>query len=729
LIAAGSFVSPLDSLTWAARFLDMGDVESSALCLGWADRWLPDHPETWRLRARIAASRGDRDAALRCWDRALALMPEDVETYLARLAASGTSEPVMAPAAGVRLLVNAPNRIPLGDGAAVSCTLQGCNDCSAWTLHILPPAGWGIVPGRQATGFSVEGRADAELRAMRPDRIRGAAWPVTFLATGPGGHVVSRAAISVPDHRAGRVLVTVTEDHEIHEERGTLDPDMLRRLLVEKSRLAAALGVPWTHVVEAGSVLGLPAHAGSGAPADPWAALARDIQLHLAEQVACGHDIQPHLHIFNDPASEGFPYSVSSAGWHPSRQFLLTTPERRGAWASASPPPGEPGAPDRLKSVERAVAQVEQVGHLGDPDYRPVVWRSGLLDFGYTPEDRAWSSVALRHAGLWADSDVPKPGNPFGGVVPPAFMASLDAPFEPQPGAALLQLPVVANLEGDYVMGPRLLARRARRCVKAVQHADGQLRPGTHLFTLLTHDKFINARRGRDEFDADLDHGDWAVIRRHIAAWQGLGATFVTAREGVKAVLDELAWSSVPWLAGETFVLRQDGRHEVLYTVTALGQGIPVSPLFPRHLLITVPPFLRGMVDCVHVQQDGVKLPVEWQASHCFWVVSSSGQPLECTFTLARSAGLSLRGLARDSDGWQATIAAGAPFRKARVLLVWGDSLPRSADAWDIRCETRPVPHTVGSQGLLLDLPEPAGNMGGMATWKLVLHPISDGHQ
>src|SRR5581483_2939664 len=65
-----------------------------------------------------------------------------------------------------------------------------------------------------------------------------------------------------------------------------------------------------------------------------------------------------------------------------------------------------------------------------------------------------------RRAGLLADSDVAKPGSPVAGAVAPAFMANWLTPFVPDAGGSILQLPVVANLEGDYLMDSGLLRRR-----------------------------------------------------------------------------------------------------------------------------------------------------------------------------------------------------------------------------------------------------------------------------
>ena len=558
----------------------------------------------------------------------------------------------------------------------------------------------------------------------------------------------------------------MTEDHEIHEERGTLSASMLRRLLVEKSAFAADLGVPWTHMVETGSVLAMPraAEARGGA----WRDLGVAIRRHLAEQVAGGHDLQPHLHAFNDPAYGHFPYRLDASGWRPSLRFLLTAAERRGDWASACPPPGHGRCParkprpatgptgptsdvrpvrpvrqvrrptsdrsddaegwrctrastfataatdppdgtlDRLASVERAVAQLEEVGRLGSPDYRAVLWRSGLLEFGDSAADRAWSAVALRRAGLLADSDLPKPGSPRHRAVRSAFAADWERPFTPVAGGPLLQLPIVTNLEGDYLMGSRLLERRAAASAAALRRGDGTVRPGVHLFTLLTHDKFLNARRGRDEFRLEADYGDWPVVRRHLAAWQAAGATFVTAGEGVEAVVEDRAWRPVPRLGEETFVVARGAPQEVRYRLRLLGRGIPFGESSPHHVRVPIPCSLRSRVAEVRVDQDGPLVPEVEDDGGGFWLRLTSDRPIFCTFRLNEPVGPTLADVKPEGVGYRLVLTSEAPFLNARVLVSWaGDfrrpSAGRPGSPWLARStEDRALACRQENGGLLL---------------------------
>lgn len=677
LILAGCFVSPLDTLLWGERSLEAQRLDLASLCLELARRWIPEEANTWRLDAQLALALGELDRAATSRERALFFDPQDIPTFLRHV------EPERSPqrAAG-HLEISAPDSIPLGQTANFQGHLATPSP-EGWTIYLLPPAGHGLRVERAPLKPGPDGRWSAEVEACRGDRVRGDPWPLVALASGSDGRFLeARVEISVVDEAPGRVLLTVTEDHEIQEERGNLTTSALQRLLVEKSRFAADLGYPWTHMVEVGSTLAM-ADWASDRGDDAWHELRREVRQHLAEEVRRGHDLQPHLHTFNDPAYPHFPYRAAEGSWQPDLRFLLTGAELRGDWASVCPPPreeetGEPGESprflDRLESVARAVGQLEGVGRLGSPDFRPALWRSGLLEYGESPADRAWSGVALRRAGLLADSDRNKPGSPRAGAVPPAFFADWQQPFEPRPGGPLLQLPIVANLEGDYLMGTRSLERRLRQCVDAVSR-NGEPAPGAHLFTVLTHDKFINARRGREELRLDNEYGDWRTIREHLEAWQRAGAELVTAAQGVEAVVEDLGWHPVPWLDQETFVVSGD---EIRFRLRVLGRGIRVDPEHPQHLLVSVPCSLRQRIRTVTLSSGPEAHNVELEPDGgAFWWLRSRDTPTLVHFQLDRPMGPRLVRLeASGPDRWHLRLRAEEPFLNARILLPWSLGLP-----------------------------------------------------
>lgn len=626
--------SPFDVLDWGMRALaevppGPERLELARACFERGRRWLPEARRTWRLGATLARLDGDFDTEARYLSRLVARHPQALDARFRRhgiecgitykLGGAGGDATATTTLEG-SLLLDVPIRMEVGETVEVTARLDLPDGVEGATLYPLPPAGWGLAAEPNRLTPDADGAARFRLTALRGDRVRGGPWPLVVLAVTPRGHVVTRTEVAVDDLHPGEALLVVTEDHEIHEERGFLRPDLLEKVLVEKSRFAADLaadeGVPWTHCVEVGSTLALgerAAESGDGR----WAELRSKVRRHLVDEVARGHDLQPHLHTFNDPAYGHFPYRMAEGGqgWRPSLRFLLTSAEARGDWASVTPPPGrgrtDPTLPDptldRLASVERAVAQLETVARAGQPDHCAVLWRSGLLEYGATPDERAWSAVALRRAGLLAASDRAKPAGPGPEAVPPAFPAGWRRPFDPVPGGPLFQLPIVANVEGDYRMGRRRLERRARATVAAVAG-----RPGVHCFTLLTHDKFLNARRGGDEFLFDREGGEWSLIRQHLMTWRRAGARPVTATEAVRALVDDRGWHPEPLLLGESW---SEGSGEVgptvRYAIEIVGPRPPASPERPFPLRIALPCSLRAGVESVEAFHDDSVLPIE----------------------------------------------------------------------------------------------------------------------
>ena len=683
LLRQGAFVSPLDCLVWGQRCIEGDHWGLAEACFRHARRLLPEVPGTWSGSAKVARAQGDASTAQRFWRRVLSRDPQDVEAWLSERVLDGHDAHAEVPGT---LRLEVPSRLDLDAAATLTAHLDGVDAPQEFTLHLLPPVGWGLEAASPSAPFDAQGRAETRLVARRPHRVLGEPWPLVALALGPDGHLLARGTVAVDDPRPGRLLLTVTEDHEIHEERGVFSPELMERVLVDKSKAAADQGAPWTHMVEVGSVLAMTRTA--AAQGGAWKRLWTAVRRHLVDEVARGHDLQPHLHTFNDPAYDHFPYALEDDGWRPSLPFLLTEAQRRGDFATVTLPPGTTGdgVHDRLQAVERAVAQLESVGRLGSPDYRPLLWRSGLLEYGDGDADEAWSAVALRRAGLVAGSDVMVSGD--GPTT--AFPSGWARPARRDAHGPLLQLPIVANLEGSYLQGKRRLRKLARRCLDAVRQ-----RPGVHLFTLLTHDKFINARRGRDEFQHDPAYGDWALMRHHLDAWQAGGAELVTATEGVTRVLDDLSLHLQAVLREETFLTRSGGEVAVRYRVHWLGPRHGVDATSPRPVWVPLPCSWRDHVAGVSARQVEQALDVTDAEHHGFWIEVTSLDDvfvqLELTPSDALSVELSVPRLTSvgpllkgEAGGARHFVwACDAPFRAARVLIPWGDDLPEGA--WSCR--------------------------------------------
>ncbi len=748
LLEQGALASPLDCLRWGQRCIDGDHWDLADACFGHARRLLPEEPGTWSGSAQVARAEGDPSTARRFWRRVLSRDPQDIEAWLSERALAGEDAHAEVPGT---LRLDVPIRLTLGAETTLTAYLDGIDNPKDFVLHLLAPTGWGLEATPSSVSFDAQGRTETRLLARRPHRVLGEPWPLVALAVGPDGHLLARASVAVDDPHPGRLLLTVTEDHEIHEERGLFSPDLIERVLVDKSQAAADQGVPWTHMVEVGSVLAMTRAA---APrGDAWRRLWTAVRRHLVDEVARGHDVQPHLHTFNDPAYGHFPYTLEDDGWRPSLPFLLTEAQRRGDFSTVTPPPGVAddvaGIHDRLQAVEGAVAQLESVGRLGSSDYRALLWRSGLLEYGEGAADEAWSAVALRRAGLVAGSDVLVSGETASST---AFPCGWTQPGCQDVHGPLLQLPIVANLEGSYLQGTRRLRKLARRCLDAVR-----ARPGVHLFTLLTHDKFINARRGRDEFQHDPAYGDWPLIRHHLDAWQSWGAELVTATEGVQWALDDLSLHLQAVLREETFLTPPGTTPSdttstkdpiaVRYRVQWLGPRHGVDEASPRQVWVPLPCSWRGRIDGITARQGDHPLEVQGADRHGFWIEVTSLEDVFVQLALAPAEGLAVPRLesvgpllkaaasgdaAEGSEGGARHFvwACDEPFRAARVLIPWGDALPEGA--WSCRpvgdttdTSQAPICHAEASGLLLTGLAFEDDDLGNVqpAQWLLVKDP------
>ncbi|HZQ08841.1 MAG TPA: hypothetical protein VFD70_19830 [Anaerolineae bacterium] len=621
LIARGRFVSPLDALMWAERFCREATPETwslAATCLDWAKQWTPERAALWRLQAEIENVRGEKERARFYLERAASLNSEDIAIFFAR---QNLERPTsFHESLTAHLRVHVTDSLELEAQAVVECSLEPAS--SEWMVYALPPRGWGLVAEPRVQPFDAQGRCPFVLRACRPDRVRGEAWTITFVAVGAHEYALARATVRVPDRTPGRLLVLVTEDHELHEERATITREDVERLLVNKSKFAAEQFAPWTHMVEVGSTLALLDWAAE--QDDSWMQTRTAVRAHLVQQIKAGNDIQPHLHTFNLPDSPNFPYRLTPEGILPRNDFLLTAEERRGSFASGLTPD------ERFAAVGNAVAQIERLAHAADPNYRAVLWRSGQLELGEDTVDRAWSSAALLRAGILADSDLGNASMPSSALAI-AFFADMQEPFTPQFGGDLLQLPIANNLEGNFLTDAHALTEFARRTTRTLRDETGAFQPGIHLITLLTHDKFMNARRGGDEFRLDPQYNEWVTMRAHLEAWRAAGAERVTAQQGIFALLDDGAWHLRAWLCGAM----RTSASCIRYTIELVGKGIPISPQYPQSVRVTIPSFLREEVRGIRVVQGESVLPIERTTPHDFWLVVSSRTPtLYCEFEL-----------------------------------------------------------------------------------------------
>jgi hypothetical protein len=230
-------------------------------------------------------------------------------------------------------------------------------------------------------------------------------------------------------------------------------------------------------------------------------------------------------------------------------------------------------------------------------------------------------------------------------------------------------------------------------------------------------------------------------MRRHASAWTASGAEFVTAREGIRAVLDDLSWRPVAWLSEETFLGRADSSQSVEYLLTILGPRPEPSLGAGIAVLVTVPPSLRPyVVGGRYLAGDGAvsELPADELDGCSLWIEAPTrAGKLQLDLSEAVGPylrGVSARGVPRSSAPTVAfTLASPEIFLDARVLLPWA-SLEIEAVSGDWSCVDAagsPVAAEGGPDGLLLTALRFPDSPGSDETFTLELEaaPLAPGRR
>ncbi len=676
----GSFLDPRDPIEWAERSQEIGELNLAEACLVWAKSWLPEYPKTWRVSAKTKKALGKMEEARRHLERALTLDPGDIHAFIMWLCLKEDSGIGLEPSSEMSISLDISGDTGLGSEFEVICFVKGAS--LEGRIYLIPPTGWGLVPLENNKGIQ-SSEARFNVLAARPDRINKGPWLLQAIVVDQGCYAATTCEVNVNDPTPGNILVAVTEDHEFQEERGELLVDDLKALFLDKARLTASLGVPITRMVEVGSAIKTLRWAENTSLDSRWGDLQREVECELADEVIRGLDVQPHLHAFNDPEFDHFPYGVLSDRLVLSDKFLNTSWNLRGDWASVSSPPERnlKSKTDRLASAERTISEVERIGYLSDPDYAALVWRSGLLEFGEDPVSRLWSTVALLRAGLLADSDVLAPSeDSLFKKQASGFAASWNDPFQEGANGPILQLPIAQNLEGSYMSSARTLARRVRQLIDN-ERDSGVIRPGVHVFTLLTHDKLINSRHGRDVDSLDARYGDWPVILDHIDTWKAEGARFATARESVLALASDLLFRPSALLRGLTYIVSPKGLTGIKFMLCTTGAKPNTNSLHPIHLMAVIPPVFREFIDGVrvitqngHGESEIDEKPVELGSDRIWVQVGNVSYPISCFFSLNGKQDLLTSDWKQIKEGSEVVVTLEAKIAKARVEVLIGQN-------------------------------------------------------
>ncbi len=682
-------LEPQDALAWRALGMSLAAIETA-------------QPGSRRRAPAQVRQQAVQDA----WRRASALDPQDAEAFWrARglaVRAVLDAQHVRTPAAA-RRLEEAPLTLARGQSAQIAFEITAKRPAAVMRWALAEPYGLGVTAephadqpsaGPHAAGSTVV--AGWTLRGQRPHHVLGAdaqGWTLVLHLWVDGEALALPFEVAVPDEAPGELLWIITEDHELHEHDETISAEMAREILVDVSKYAeqqaGERGVPWTHMVEAGSALALldwtlaqaQEHDADAQAVGKWRQVRDDAVAALAEGVAAGHDLGIHLHAFNTPECANFAYSYD-AQRHVlacSDRFLLAHGPERGYFAKAFARLGDADNADgRLGGLLSALERIEAVGRLGRPGFQALLFRAGSFEFSDGAGDDVRSLRTLRRAGVPADSSWPKPSFYTAGPPHNPLRASRDGYQKPANGLAdhgTMEIRAEYNIEGDYLADADILRRYLSGRI-AHFAPGGHMRPGVHVLCAMTHDKYINGRMGQSALPLQPDNGDWATVRRHLDTIDSLRhvLTPVTAGQAVRRWLDLHTPEPLPLRCGEELVpLPGDAGEETVHVLFELcGRDIPIDAAHPARVGLRVPAALRRQALRAQVLADGRVLAEGTDAAALRRLepieAELTSRPARLELVVRCARGPSLLGCAFDGDA----LVADLHFRAASVRLADG---------------------------------------------------------
>ncbi len=559
------------------------------------------------------------ERAREAWGRALALDPgcDAAIVGLERLSGSGHVAHLRLSVSGTR-----PAALEVGESVEIEVGVQVSGGAAG--LHVLEPCGHGLLCEPRGRIPVAEGNTSLTVRvtALRPDAVAGGRPWRLELALASGARVERLSlAFGVPDREPGEIHYTITEDHELYDEREATDAEAARKTLVDKSRFAEQVaneqGAAWTHMVDVGSLHLVP-WAARQSRGDTWQAVADASAEHLIEAVANGNDLGLHCHAFHDPGTDVFchGFDPESDRVTTPAAFLETPLPQRGFWSRAFPALGDAALEgSRAWATWRGIGALEALGRLGDPRFRVTCFRAGSFDFGEDAPERARSLALLQRLELLADSDVPKPRLYHRPMARATYPVDGD-PRQPAAGPErmrALEIRAEFNIEADFLSDVGVLNGYVDGRIDALRTPEGGALPGVHVICAMTHDKFINWRMGRQWDSLEAGYGDWATIRDHLAhvARAHPEVRFSRTRDAVLAWYERYTPRLLAWRDEEVVELAAPdaGQETYRYVLRLVGRDIPVSAEQPREVTVLPPAWLFGRVREAWIERDGERWP------------------------------------------------------------------------------------------------------------------------
>jgi tetratricopeptide (TPR) repeat protein len=511
----------------------------------------PRNPDAHFRRGVLRLMERSTEAGIRDLEQSYYFQNTRTEAFLLRESAKLQSESCLSEFKWKKrpswLTVHQPTcALQKGDTTSVKVTIRPDVSIESCRVTALEPFGGGleVKPREIATERIEAGQCHEVIFHVTVKRSievnMGHPWVLNLVMTANHFWANLLLEFQVRDTAKGRVFLLVTEDHESRLHRDQMvtgrkaisKPHEVELDLVEKSREANALaekyGIKWTHMLDAGTAIGLPVWAGKRSNA--WRQLSNRVQEYYKSAYVRGHDCQLHLHLSGVPESYFFCYNYDShndeVSFDLDKKDSVFPGWQINSWANVVGKYGRPkDVNSRLGSIAHTKKLVGGVLMEDFPAYQPVFFRAGQWDLGANTAEREKSILALRKNGILADSSLTEgysyyqPGFSFGKPVhKAAFFTSRNNPEQAAKqlvDAGILEVVPIPMMQGRHAVTPR---DNANAVVKAYQacHQNGAVKPGRHIIMEIEH---ISSIRDEKQVSGGLSagNGDWVSMANHFA--------------------------------------------------------------------------------------------------------------------------------------------------------------------------------------------------------------------
>lgn len=513
-----------------------------------------------------------------------------------------------------------------GDSFEVNVAVKSSQSAfSDLNLYCLEPFGFGVTTNTPVKNvpylaanivehlkFTLVARRSSEMNLNKP-------WRLWFVVTnGTDWNRVS-LDVKVEDREEGTIFHIITEDHELPEFRKNYDVDSTRLVILQKSALADEIalkyGAVWTHLVEAGSSYYLIKWAAEKSENEEWTLLLREIEDYFSEVTYKGNDLGVHIHAFQIPNAPHFPFSFDTEEdrIEMSDAFLASGLLSRKYWARIYSSLGDCTEPHtRAGSLFEVLKIIEHFGRLGNPDFRAVFHRTGSHEFAQGSIDEITSILALRKLKLLVNSDVSKGSIYFSkNYRCPVYytdISDININADSLSDIGVLEVRAEYNIESDFLSNVRIMKQIIKRKYQSLTYKS-KVKPGVHFMVAMCHDKFINARMGKQWDNLNPDYKDWQTIASHLEyiSTHFPKIQFATASDSVLEYYDYYTPELIAWRTNEQVILDFDDAptQRYKYDIRLIGRDIVVDKKHQHRVSIKPPSYFIGKINRVDILKDG----------------------------------------------------------------------------------------------------------------------------